>query len=884
MLSTPCSFVRAGLVLLGLGWFVLGPAVLATEAPARLTYEHDVRPILKAHCFACHGDEEKPKGGLDLRLVRTMTKGGASGEAIVAGRHEESLLWERVDAEEMPPGEKKLSATQKETLAAWIDQGAATARPEPAQLAPGAVVTEEERTFWSFRPIVRPDPPRVRDQSLVHSPIDAFLLSRLEAQGLSFAPEAERRTLIRRVAFDLTGLPPDPADVEAFAADSEPDAYEGLVDRLLDSPRYGERWARHWLDVAGYADSDGYTPRDPARKYAWKYRDYLIRSLNADRPWDELVREQLAGDEMVAPPYEDLAPADLDRLIATGFLRTAPDGTGDRDTDPAMARNDVVAETIKIVSSAFLGLTVGCAQCHTHRYDPITQEDYYRFRALFEPALDPQHWRSPRERLISLWRAAERQRAAAVDAEVKQIDAERSAAIEELVQAVLQRELDAAPEELRAALRTARDTPRQKRSAEQNQLLKDYPRINVQPGNVSLYDAKAHRAILATYGKRIDEAQKRRPAEDYVQSLTEVPGQVPTTHVFARGDIAQPRQTVAPGELTVLAEATGTPEIPVDDPEVPTTGRRLAYARHLTSGRHPLVARVLVNRVWLHHFGRGLVGTPADFGALGERPTHPELLDWLADEFMRGGWSVKRLHRLIVTSRAYAQSSRRTAALDAVDPENRLLGRMPVRRLEAEAVRDAMLAASGVLNVQMYGSPVPVTPDETGLVIVGLDNRDTAGRPVGKRQSLGALEFRRSLYIQVRRSLPLGLLETFDAPAMTPNCDRRASSTVAPQALLLMNNDFVMAQAEAMAARVVAEAGSDPAAQVRAAWRRALVEPPSAAQVASAVAFIARQRADLAANASSRQTQADPNSDPARRALGSFCQALLSSNAFLYVD
>jgi hypothetical protein len=263
------------------------------------------------------------------------------------------------------------------------------------------------------------------------------------------------------------------------------------------------------------------------------------------------------------------------------------------------------------------------------------------------------------------------------------------------------------------------------------------------------------------------------------------------------------------------------------------------------------------------------VGTPADFGALGERPTHPELLDWLADEFLRGGWSLKRLQRLIVTSRAYIQSSRRTAGLEGFDPENRLLGRMTVRRLEAEAVRDAMLSAAGALNSQMYGSPIPVTPDETGLVIVGRDNRDTAGRPVGKRESLGAQEFRRSLYIQVRRTLPLGLLETFDAPAMAPNCDRRASSTVAPQALLLMNNDFVIAQAEAMAAQVVAEAGSDPAAQVRAAWRRALAEPPTAAQVASGVTFIAKQGEELAAKGA---------------ALASFCQALLSSNAFLYID
>jgi hypothetical protein len=864
--------------------------VVGAEVPARLTYEQHVRPILKAHCFSCHGEEDKPKAQLDLRLVRNMRRGGTSGPAIVTGQHEESLLWERIEADEMPPGDRKLSSAQKATITAWIDQGASTVRPEPEALATGVVVTEEDRRFWSFRPIRRPEVPQVRGSSRVRTPIDAFLLERLETQGLSFAPEADRRTLIRRITFDLTGLPPTHAEVEDFVASAAPDAVERLVDRLLASPQYGEHWARHWLDVAGYADSDGYTPKDVERKYAWKYRDYVVRALNADRPWDVLIREQLAGDEMVAPPYGNLASEDIDKLIATGLLRMAPDGTGDPAAEPDLARNDVLAETIKIVSSAFLGLSVGCAQCHAHRYDPISHEDYYRFRALFEPALDWKHWRSPRERLVSLWTDADRRRAAAADAEVKQILAQRAVALEELVHQVLDRELAAAPEELRDELRSARETPGPKRTARQVQLLKDYPRINVTAGNVSLYDAKAHRALLADFTSRVTEAQKGRPAEDDVQALTEVAGQVPTTFLFARGDFAQPRQAVEPGELTILADATGAPEIPNDDPTVPTTGRRLAYAHHLTSGRHPLVARVLVNRLWLDHFGRGLVSTPADFGALGERPTHPELLDWMADEFMRGGWTLKRLHWMIVASTAYRQSSRRTAALDARDPENRLLGRMPVRRLAAEAVRDAILAASGRLNPQMYGPPVPVAPDESGLVIVGVDNRDAAGRPVGKRATLGGQEFRRSLYIQVRRSLPLGLLETFDSPAMTPNCARRSSSTVAPQALLLMNNDFVVTQAEAFAEQVAAEAGTDCAAQVRLAWQRALSASPGEAQAASAVAFICQQRDNLAAAAPAALSLGEkggskpPDSDPARQALASFCQALLSSSAFLYVD
>ncbi|MCA1686178.1 MAG: DUF1549 and DUF1553 domain-containing protein, partial [Planctomycetia bacterium] len=707
----------------------------------------------------------------------------------------------------------------------------------------------------------------------VRTPVDAFLLARLETAGLGFSPGADRPTLIRRVSFDLTGLPPTPDEVDAFVADPRPDAYERLVDRLLASPRYGERWARHWLDVAGYADSDGYSPKDPPRKYAYKYRDYLVRVLNADRPWDELVREQLAGDEMLRPPYSGLSAADADRLTATGFLRMAPDGTGESSAEPALARNDVIAGTVKVASSAFLGLTVGCAQCHSHRYDPISHEDYHRFRALFEPAYDPTAWRAPAARLVSLWTDADRARAAEADARVRAVSRERSEAVESLVKAVLDRELAGAPADLQGALRGARETPPAKRTAEQAALLKAYPRVNVTAGNVSLYDGPAFRKIASEFDRRTATAREGRPAEDFVQALTEVPGKVPVTRLLARGDVGQPRKAVGPGELSVLPPAS----IPADDPDLPTTGRRLAYARHLTDGRHPLLARVLVNRVWLHHFGRGIVETPADFGALGARPTHPELLDWLADAFVRGGWALKPLHRLIVTSTAYRQSSRRTPALDAADPENRLLGRASVRRLEAESVRDAILAAGGRLNPKMFGPPVPVAPDESGLVVVAVDTRDTAGRPTGKAVPLGVEEFRRSLYVEVRRSLPLSFLEAFDAPAMEPNCERRAASTVAPQSLLLMNNEFVVAQSEAFAARVEAGAGADPDAQVRLAWRLALSTDPGPAEVSEAAAFLARQRDDFAAGPAG-------GPGPSRRALATFCQALLSSNAFLYVD
>jgi hypothetical protein len=890
--SNSPSYAIAPLLLLGavLAW---GTAPATAESPANeLSFETDVRPILKARCFPCHGEEPKLRGGLDLRLVRTMLKGGRSGEALVPSREDESLIWEKLEADAMPPGEKKLSSREKATIAAWIRQGAKTVRPEPESLPPGPVFSDEERAFWSFQPIRRPEVPHAEQSDRTTTPIDAFLLQKLERAGLSFSPKADRHILIRRASFDLLGLPPTPEDVDAFVNDPGPDAYERLIDRLLASPHYGERAARRWLDVAGYADSDGDSAKDAVRPYAYKYRDYLIEALNADRPWDELIREQLAGDEMLKPPYKDLSPSDRDKLVATGFLRTAPDSTADPGADASQARDDVIADTIKVVSTSLLGLSVGCAQCHAHRYDPISHEDYFRFRAVFEPAYDPAHWRSPAQRLISLWQEPDRQRAAEADREIREIEAERKAKIEELVGKVLERELNSAPEELRSKLREARDLAADKRSDEQKELLKIYPRVLVSTGSVSLFDAKSFNAITAEITKKVTAANAKRPVDDYAQALTEIPGQVPTTHLHERGDPKQPKQAVGPGELSILASTVGAPQIVSDDPDLPTTGRRLAYANHLTRGRHPLVSRVLVNRFWMHHFGKGLVASPSDFGSLGERPTHPELLDWLADELIRSGWRLKTMHKLIMTSSAYRQASRRAPRLDAIDPDNRLLGRMSVRRLEAEELRDAILAASGRLNATMLGPPLPVALDESGQVLVGIDTRDSAGRQNGKPRSLDGAEFRRSLYVQIRRSMPLSFTEAFDPPTLSPNCDRRTTSTVAPQSLSLMNNEFVTDQSEVFADRVCRSCDPSPDCRVRLAWRLALGREPSPEQVRAAVQFLADQANEFASADEVGNQAPDPKNPkptapkapPDRRALATFCQALLGSNAFLYVD
>jgi hypothetical protein len=684
--------------------------------------------------------------------------------------------------------------------------------------------------------------------------------------------------------FDLLGLPPTPEDVELFVADSAPDAYERLIDRLLSSPHYGERWGRHWLDVAGYADSDGYDDEDRVRPWAFRYRDYVIRSLNADKPFNDFIVEQLAGDELVGTANKNLAPDQIDKLVATGFLRTAPDGTA-TSADQKTARNAVVSDTIKIVSSTLLGMTVGCAQCHDHRYDPISQVDYYRIRAIFEPALDTKNWRPPGARMISLYTDADRAKAAQIETEAAKVTGEANKKAEELVAKQLEKELAKLPEAIRPAARAARDAKPDKRTAEQKELFKQYPSLNVSAGNLELYDPAASKEVGMVHA-RAAAVRATKPPEQFVALMNELPGQTPPTHLFSRGDPDQPRQQVLPGDLNVLG-SPGRVDIMAKDPTLPTTGRRLAFARKLTDGQHPLAARVLVNRVWMHHFGKGIVGTVGDLGRLGERPTHPELLDYLASDFMQSGWRLKQLHRTIMTSSAYRQVSTRTSQLDQLDPDNRLLGRMNVRRLEAETLRDAILATTGKLNRKMFGPPVPVTEDDAGQVVIGAGAKD--GNGVTVITSTGGEELRRSVYVQVRRSKTLSVLETFDSPVMTPNCEARTVSTVAPQSLMLMNSAFLVGQSEQFAGRVRVTAGMDAKAQVTTAWRLAYCSEPSEEQIKRGMAFVAEEIKRLQARSAAAPKPAagkpvPPPPDFGHLALAEYCHALLSANRFLYID
>ncbi len=856
--------------------FLCSLAVTAHGADALLTFEKDVRPILKAHCTHCHGEEEKPEGGVDLRLRRFMD------EIVVVGQPEKSQLVEVIRSGEMPEKGKPLTEAELNVIEKWISQGAKTAKAEPLALAPGPIISEEDREYWAFQPIQKPEVPKHVETQKLRTPVDAFVLAKMNETGLPMAPEADRRTLIRRVSLDLTGLLPTPEEVEAFVADKSPLAYEQLVERLLASKNYGERWARHWLDVVGYADSNGYTEADSVRPHAWRFRDYVIRSMNEDKPWDQFIQEQIAGDELAGATHGDfqqavLDPKRTDQLIATAFLRMAPDGTGDTVDDAKLAKNQVIAEQIKITTSSLMGMTVACAQCHDHRYDPITQADYYRLRAVFDPAYHWEAWRAPNSRLYSLYTPEERAKAAEIEAKAKEIEVEARAMSKKFLDEIFEVEIKKVPEAEQAAFRVARDTPVAQQTPEQKALIKKYPSA-LATYSLDLYDKKKQDIVDA----KMAEATKLRatkPAEGFVMALTEVKGQMPVSKLFNRGDHDQPKQEVKPGELGILAQPQIEPFKPVPVSSG-SSGRRLAYAQWLTSGKHPLVARVLVNRFWLNHMGRGIVNTPGDFGRQGELPTHPELLDYLADEFVKSGWKLKSLHRLIMLSSTYRQSSVNDASLRA-DPENRFYARFKMRRLDAETLRDSMLATTGTLVQASYGPPSGIGRDPQGRVITGIDKGTITTHKV---DPAGADDFRRSIYVQVRRSKPMTVLDTFDAPTMSPNCEMRSQTTVAPQSLLLMNDTFVLDSSRRIADRVTAEAPNDRAKQLQRVWSLLYSKTATDDDITRCLSYLDEQTKALTQYHHDIQHAKGVVPNPPQEALASLCQILCSSNRFLYVE
>ncbi|MGE0760488.1 MAG: PSD1 and planctomycete cytochrome C domain-containing protein, partial [Pirellulaceae bacterium] len=750
--------------------------------------------------------------------------GGKSGPAAVPGQPEASRLVLRVRAEEMPPRRELVAASVKpmeshelQTVVDWIAAGmpASDESPDVATEHPDTLVTDRDRQFWAFQPPsdIRPDaavlPPSY--QQRVRNPVDVLVFARLHQQKLVPAAEADRTTLIRRVTFDLTGLPPDPDDVAEFLADGVPGAYERVVDRLLASPRFGERWARHWLDVAGYSDSEGAQNEDRVRPHMWRYRDYVIRAWNSDKPYDRFLQEQLAGDELAdyanAP---EITPEIYDNLVATGFLRTAPDRTFAEITNFVPDRLEVIADEVQILGSAVLALTLQCSRCHSHKFDPLPQRDYFRLAATLKDALDEHDWLGPEARQLPHVLSAERQSWEQANRRVSERVAE------------LQRQLAEATDE-----------------AQKKKL-----------------------------NGELREVEAGRPPQPMIRALWSRGAPSPT-YVLKRGNYLTPDREVGPGVPSVLTDGRSPFVVSPPWPGAPTTGRRLALARWLTRPDHPLTARVIVNRIWRHHFGTGIVATLGNFGTTGDRPSHPELLDWLARHLVDRGWSLKAIHRLIVTSTTYRLSSDRTPDLIAADPDHRLLSHLPLRRVEAEVLRDAMLYVAGQLDESRFGPPVGVTVGSDGSVSV-------AGKP-------GA--HRRSIYLLHRRTQMPTILEVFDSPQMGPNCIDRDESIVATQALHLLNNATVMDIAGHLARRVTREAGTHPGDQVDRAHQLAFGRLPTETerQLGAESLQALRQRwSEQPPSAEGQDSAAAP--DVGWAALRNYCHAMLNSAAFLYIE
>lgn len=846
-------------------------------AQDRPLFERDIAPILSAHCWKCHGMDDR-KAGLDLRTPPLILKGSDKRPVIRQRSAAESVLYQKISTGGMPPqGEPKLRPEQIETIRKWIDAGAPFARTyDSLNNAEVGNVTESDRKFWAFRKPVRPPVPAIRRRSRVPAPIDAFVLAKLEEKKLTFAPEADAQTLIRRAYYDLTGLPPSPEEVDAFVADRGPSAFERLVDRLLASPHFGERWGRHWLDAAGYADVYGIdsNPGDiRTGEGKWRYRDYVVRAFNSDKPYNRFLTEQIAGDELVGwRGAKEYTPEIIEALEATGFLRTAADDTNNDALNTALIRYRVLNLTIQNLTSNVLGLTVACAQCHTHKYDPIPQRDYYRLLAIFTPSYNPQGWLQTKDRYLPDIAGPAKEETdrynAQIDQQVKPLVEDSARLRKPYEQRMLDKKLNGLPEGLREDAKAAILTPVSQRTPIEQYLIRKLG------GLARVTQDEAKKAMAAEDLARYDaiEAQvralnKQKKSYGKVQALYDV-GPAPPTHLLRRGTIETPAAEVEPGFLTVLTDP-GKPVTISDSPSGPSSGRRLALTRWLVEPDTPasgLVARVMVNRIWQQVFGEGIVNPPDNFGKMGSPPTHPELLDWLATEFVRGGWRIKPMIRLMMNSSAYRQDSRRPDAeqAEAVDPGNHLLWRMRLRRLEAEAIRDSVLAASGKLDSKLGGEPVKMEYRGDGRVLIS--EKDLRA-PTEK--------WRRSLYLFTRRSYNLNLLSVFDQPVMDANCARRNKSAVVLQSLAMLNDAFLLEQARYLAERT-AQVGEQPEARIRAAFRLAIGRPPKPKEAEWTLSSL-RQFKDQ------YRGEGMNAADSERAAFQAVCHTLLNTNEFLYI-
>jgi hypothetical protein len=1000
----------------------------------------DILPLLKTRCVKCHGPARQ-EGKLNLSIRAGLARGGESGELLVARDPAGSLLWQRIEADEMPP-EDPLPANEKAAIKEWIANGAAGLPTLKSGERPAS-------DHWAFDRLRMPAPPPVADANAALSPVDRFLSAQLEAHGLTPNGEADRAALIRRVSFDLTGLPPTPEEIDVFDRDSSANAYENMIERYLASPHYGERWGKFWLDAAGYADSNGYFNADTDRPLAYRYRDYVVRSFNDDKPFDRFVVEQLAGDELSGfVPGQEATPEIVSLLEATHFLRNGQDGSGESDGNAEEVRVDryfALESTTQIVASSLLGLTVQCAKCHDHKFEPISQRDYYRLQSVFYPAFDIRNWLKPNERFVyahlpgelARWEALDRQTTEAISAlksefatwmrdhplpsrtlfrdefepggpplaeawsnaapgddtpageSPVQLDALQAPAaarqdgvlrivesgaagdrwlstrqsfdwtpeaegqwVQATFDLVDDKSADGSPAARIAYLIALHDFDDNGPLPGGNVLIDgnpsggaavhvDYPgsdaktvgdlgagkyrsghnygvRITNQGKNRFLVEHLVDRvaeektvtlsaedlpaggfgfeyccgrsfAVDNVVIERSDDEQpqdeqkaqleairtRQQQLRDAVAAKEKARGEKPgkiawvtdrdarpaDVFLLERGNYGSPGEKVEPAPLAALDDANTPLAVEAPWPGAKSSGRRLAWARWLTQANSrpaALLARVQVNRIWQHHFGSGIVSSTENLGASGAPPSHEELLEYLATEFIRSGWSTKHMHRLLLGSAAY----RRTGALNdkafGVDPDNRLLWRHSLRRLDAESLRDAMLAVSGRLDCRFGGPYVPTTRDEFGEVLILPDTP-------------GAL--RRSIYLQQRRTQTVSLLGVFDSPTIVFNCIERPASTMPLQSLSLLNANFVVSEAGHFAARLASEAGDNAEARVTRAFLLALGRPADSSQMAASLEFFETQRGHYAGAA-----------DADTRAWADFCQMLLASNAFLYVE
>ena len=810
--------------------------VMAASAGAQSAdpFDAEIRPLLEQNCLPCHGPGSRMSGLTVTSLEGLLAGGARHGSAITPGHADQSVLVRVLKGEltpQMPMGKPPLPDKQIEAISTWIEEY------RPAETA--------EAGAWN--PFKKPElaaPPEVRQESWVRNSLDRFILARLEAAGIKPAPEAGKRVLLRRLYFDLVGEPPAPEEAEAFLSDESPRAYERLAGRLLDDPRYGERWGRHWLDLARYADSTG-GEANRELYYVWRYRDYVVDAFNDDKPYDQFVKEQLAADEF--------APRDPDKLVATGFLRL---GAPRQSQIRRVARQHHLSELSGTTASVFLGLSLGCAECHDHKYDPIPTKDFYRFQAFFLPienkTVDSEFSDKPTRVLAKAGRQAAEERLK----QARKGYEEHETGLLAKLRGVLREEGKDPAEADAAALRL-----RLTNAIANGVVPRDEPNFTLEEKTeyirrLGFIDGFRGGRDMGVYRRQVERHLPKVHAVGNAGESSARPG-LPVQFVRIRGDVDNLGERVLPGFLSAITGGFDDVEMPTD--ALGNINRwRLPLAEWIASPENPLTARVMVNRIWQQHFGRGIVATPSNFGANGARPTHPELLDWLALKFIETGWSIKAMHRLMLSSAAYRQSSSGVSneAVKA-DPGNRLLSRMPRRRLEGEVIRDSILAVSGRLNRARRGPGVyPRLPEamKDQMYVKNWPAWEPSGGPDSRR---------RSIYVFQRRQLALPLLELLDAPVPQVSSERRVVSTTALQSLALLNGRLVAEESEHFAARLRREAGEEPRQQIRRGFQLAFSREPSSEELLRYHDFVRTEGAE---------------------GLVSICRVLLNANEFAYVD